>query len=48
MHHSQGILGGVGSLASPEFLKRIYEFNLTHLEQESPSYLYSLLRSNIS
>lgn len=31
-----GILGGVGPLASAEFLKTIYEFNVGAVEQESP------------
>jgi aspartate racemase len=31
-----GILGGLGPLASAEFLKTIYEFNTTAIEQESP------------
>lgn len=42
MHKSLGILGGLGPLASAEFLKTIYEFNITDLEQESPTcILYS-------
>ena len=37
-----GILGGLGPLASVEFLKTIYELNLTDSEQESPiCFLYS-------
>lgn len=37
MNQSLGILGGLGPLASAEFLKTIYECNLTGgLEQESP------------
>jgi len=37
-----GILGGMGPLASAEFLKTIYEFNLCEVEQESPAcILYS-------
>ncbi len=35
-HFSLGILGGLGPLASAEFLKTIYEFNLKISEQESP------------
>ncbi|RAM48147.1 MAG: aspartate/glutamate racemase family protein, partial [Hapalosiphonaceae cyanobacterium JJU2] len=31
-----GILGGMGPMASTEFLKTIYECNLANLEQESP------------
>ena len=31
-----GILGGMGPLASAEFLKTIYDFNLGAVEQESP------------
>ena len=43
MNQSLGILGGLGPLASAEFLKTIYECNLTGgLEQESPKcILYS-------
>jgi len=42
MHQSLGILGGLGPLASAEFLKTIYEFNLKALEQQSPTcILYS-------
>jgi len=42
MNQSLGILGGLGPLASAEFLKTIYEFNLTILEQDSPTcILYS-------
>lgn len=42
MHRSLGILGGLGPLASAEFLKTIYEFNVTDSEQESPAcVLYS-------
>ncbi len=37
-----GILGGLGPLASVEFLKTIYELNITESEQESPiCFLYS-------
>ena len=36
MNQSLGILGGLGPLASAEFLKTIYEFNMTDLEQQSP------------
>ncbi|MBD2309510.1 amino acid racemase [Chroococcidiopsis sp. FACHB-1243] len=37
-----GILGGMGPLASAEFLKTIYEFNLADREQEMPvCFLYS-------
>jgi aspartate racemase len=37
-----GILGGMGPLASAEFLKTIYEFNLADKEQEMPvCFLYS-------
>jgi aspartate racemase len=37
-----GILGGMGPLASAEFLKTIYEFNLADREQEMPAcFLYS-------
>lgn len=37
-----GILGGMGPLASAEFVKTIYEFNLCDVEQESPTcILYS-------
>lgn len=37
-----GILGGMGPLASAEFLKTIYECNVSHLEQEAPAcILYS-------
>jgi aspartate racemase len=32
-----GILGGMGPLASAEFVKTIYEFNLTAREQEMPA-----------
>jgi aspartate racemase len=31
-----GILGGMGPLASAEFLKTIYDFNIGAIEQESP------------
>lgn len=31
-----GILGGMGPLASAEFLKTIYECNSAHMEQDSP------------
>lgn len=42
MNQSLGILGGLGPLASAEFLKTIYEFNITDLEQDSPTcILYS-------
>lgn len=42
MKRSLGILGGLGPLASAEFLKTIYEFNVTDIEQESPTcILYS-------
>ena len=42
MNQSLGIIGGLGPLASAEFLKTIYECNLTALEQESPKcILYS-------
>lgn len=42
MNRSLGILGGLGPLASAEFLKTIYEFNVTESEQESPAcILYS-------
>lgn len=42
MNRSLGILGGLGPLASAEFLKTIYEFNVTQPEQESPAcILYS-------
>jgi aspartate racemase len=37
-----GILGGMGPLASAEFLKTIYEFNIADVEQKSPAcVLYS-------
>jgi aspartate racemase len=37
-----GILGGMGPLASAEFLKTIYEYNVADLEQELPAcVLYS-------
>ncbi|MGL5924768.1 aspartate/glutamate racemase family protein [Chroococcidiopsis sp.] len=37
-----GILGGMGPLASAEFLKTIYEFNLADREQDMPAcFLYS-------
>lgn len=37
-----GILGGMGPLASAEFLKTIYQFNIEGLEQQSPTcILYS-------
>lgn len=37
-----GILGGMGPLASAEFLKTIYEFNLAEKEQDMPAcFLYS-------
>lgn len=37
-HHKEvfGIVGGMGPLASAEFLKTIYEYSLTEREQESP------------
>lgn len=42
MNRSLGILGGLGPLASAEFLQTIYEFNLTDREQQSPTcILYS-------
>lgn len=42
MNQSLGILGGLGPLASAEFLKTIYELNVTDLEQEAPNcILYS-------
>ncbi len=37
-----GILGGMGPLASAEFLKTLYEFNVADTEQEMPAcFLYS-------
>ncbi|PSO88170.1 MAG: aspartate/glutamate racemase family protein [Cyanobacteria bacterium QS_3_48_167] len=36
MNQSLGILGGLGPLASAEFLKTIYEYNVAESEQESP------------
>jgi aspartate racemase len=37
-----GILGGMGPLASAEFVKTIYEYNVADLEQEAPAcILYS-------
>jgi len=36
---SIGVIGGLGPLASAEFLKTIYECNLRGLEQESPTVL---------
>jgi aspartate racemase len=42
MTESLGILGGMGPLASAEFLKTIYEFNMAGEEQASPAcVLYS-------
>lgn len=42
MNKLLGILGGLGPLASAEFLKTIYELNVTDLEQQSPAcILYS-------
>jgi aspartate racemase len=42
MTDSLGILGGMGPLASAEFLKTIYEFNISSSEQDSPAcVLYS-------
>ena len=32
-----GILGGMGPLASAEFLRTVYDLNITHPEQDSPS-----------
>lgn len=36
MEKTLGILGGMGPLASAEFVKTIYEFNTGAIEQESP------------
>jgi len=36
MRESLGILGGMGPLASAEFLKTIYEFNISGPEQNAP------------
>src|SRR5215212_9846944 len=36
MRHGLGILGGMGPLASAEFVKTIYEYNLASREQEMP------------
>src|SRR5688572_30476242 len=42
MKEMLGILGGMGPLASAEFLKTIYELNLADPEQKSPAcVLYS-------
>jgi aspartate racemase len=42
MKKTLGILGGMGPLASAEFLKTIYEFNSAKIEQEMPvCFLYS-------
>jgi len=42
MTESLGILGGMGPLASAEFLKTIYEFNISGPEQSAPAcILYS-------
>ena len=42
MNQLLGIVGGLGPLASAEFLKTIYEFNVTDSEQEAPAcILYS-------
>src|SRR5689334_22702303 len=37
-----GVLGGIGGLASSEFVKTIYEYHVQEVEQESPNIiLYS-------
>jgi aspartate racemase len=36
-----GIVGGLGPLASAEFLKTIYEYNIGEREQDSPIVIYS-------
>jgi aspartate racemase len=42
MTETLGILGGMGPLASAEFLKTIYEFNISGREQDAPAcMLYS-------
>jgi aspartate racemase len=42
MNKILGILGGMGPLASAEFLKTLYEFNVADIEQEMPAcFLYS-------
>lgn len=42
MKKNLGILGGMGPLASAEFLKTLYEFNVADVEQEMPAcFLYS-------
>ncbi len=36
MKGTLGILGGMGALASAEFLKSIYEYNSNFIEQQTP------------
>jgi aspartate racemase len=36
MKETLGILGGMGPLASAEFVKTLYEFNLVEKEQSAP------------